>query len=109
MTLLALDEARGHTPGYALLVECAADAPRGALQRDLADQVEKALQGISITSWLAIWGSCSLPPVPCHVHARPHLAQCRERGMIEGNIKIEPLRTGPARRPPPWRQALDVV
>ena len=28
VTLLALDEARGHTPGYALLVECAADAPR---------------------------------------------------------------------------------
>ena len=45
VTLLALDEARGRSPGYALLVECAADAPRGALQRDLADQVEKALQG----------------------------------------------------------------
>ncbi|MFT3858979.1 MAG: GH3 auxin-responsive promoter family protein [Aquabacterium sp.] len=44
VTLLALDEARHRTPGYVLLVECSADAPRQTLQQSLAQQVEQALQ-----------------------------------------------------------------
>lgn len=110
VTLLALDEARGRTPGYALLVECAADAPRGALQRDLADQVEKALQGHFHYKLARDLGQ--LQPAACVALPRMrdlYLAQCRERGMIEGNIKIEPLRHWSGAAPAPLRQALDVV
>ena len=110
MTLLALDEARGRTPGYALLVECAADAPRGALQRDLANQVEKALQGHFHYKLARDLGQ--LQPAACVALPRMrdlYLAQCRERGMIEGNIKIEPLRHWSGAAPAPLRQALDVV
>ena len=110
VTLLALDEARGRAPGYALLVECQADAPRGALQRDLADQVEKALQRHFHYKLARDLGQ--LQPAACVALPRMrdlYLAQCRERGMIEGNIKIEPLRHWSGAAPAALRQALDMV
>jgi hypothetical protein len=36
-----------------------------------------------------------------------YLDQCRERGMIEGNIKIEPLRHWRGQVPAVLRQVLD--
>jgi hypothetical protein len=36
-----------------------------------------------------------------------YLDQCRERGMIEGNIKIEPLRHWKGAVPAVLRQSLD--
>lgn len=108
VTLLALDEARQGQPGYVLLVECDATRPRPALERDLARQVEQALQANFHYKLARELGQ--LQPAACV--ALPHmraiyLEQCRERGMIEGNIKIEPLRhwTGPA--PAVLRDALD--
>ena len=99
VTLLALDEAGHGQPGYVLLVECDAARPRAALEHDLARQVEQALQANFHYKLARELGQ--LQPAACV--ALPHmrdlyLDQCRERGMVEGNIKIEPLRhwTGPA-------------
>ena len=108
VTLLALDEARNRTPGYVLLVECAPEAPREAMQRALADQVEKALQANFHYKLARELGQ--LQPAACV--ALPHmraiyLDQCRERGMIEGNIKIEPLRHWRGAVPTVLRQSLD--
>ena len=110
VTLLALDEARGRTPGYALLVECQPDAPRGALQRDLADQVEKALQQHFHYKLARDLGQLQAAACVALPRMRDlYLAQCRERGMIEGNIKIEPLRHWSGAAPAALRQALDMA
>ncbi len=108
VTLLALDEAARRQPGYVLLVECDTTRARGPLERDLARQVEAALQTNFHYKLARELGQ--LQPAACV--ALPdmralYLDQCRERGMIEGNIKIEPLRhwTGPA--PSVLRDALD--
>jgi hypothetical protein len=108
VTLLALDEARQRMPGYVLLVECAGDAPREQLQQSLADQVERALQANFHYKLARELGQ--LQPAACV--ALPHmrdiyLDQCRERGMIEGNIKIEPLRHWRGAVPPVLRLTLD--
>ena len=108
VTLLALDEAKGRQPGYALLVECHPDAPRGALQRDLADQVEKALQRHFHYKLARDLGQLQAAACVALPRMRDlYLDQCRERGMIEGNIKIEPLRHWPGAAPTALRQALD--
>jgi len=98
VTLLALDEAARRQPGYVLLVECDATRARGPLERDLARQVEAALQANFHYKLARELGQ--LQPAACV--ALPdmralYLDQCRERGMIEGNIKIEPLRHWTAR------------
>ncbi len=111
VTLLALDEARHRTPGYVLLVECSDDCPpsvRAALQTDVGQQVEKALQANFHYKLARELGQ--LHPAACV--ALPHMRdvyidQCRERGMIEGNIKIEPLRHWRGAVPQLLRQALD--
>lgn len=108
VTLLALDEARHHTPGYVLLVECGADAPRQAIQQALGEQVERALQANFHYKLARELGQ--LQPAACV--ALPHmraiyLDQCRERGMIEGNIKIEPLRHWRGQVPTVLREVLD--
>jgi hypothetical protein len=108
VTLLALDEARGHTPGYVLLVECGHEAPRDALQQALAAQVEQALQANFHYKLARELGQ--LQPAACV--ALPamraiYLDQCRERGMIEGNIKIEPLRHWRGQVPAVLRETLD--
>ncbi len=108
VTLLALDEARKGTPGYVLLVECSAEAPREAMQQDLSAQVERALQANFHYKLARELGQ--LQPAACV--ALPHmraiyLDQCRERGMIEGNIKIEPLRHWRGQVPAVLRDVLD--
>jgi hypothetical protein len=108
ITLLALDEARGRTPGYVLLVECAPEADRQGLQRSLADQVEKALQSNFHYKLARELGQ--LQPAACIALPQMraiYLDQCRERGMIEGNIKIEPLRHWRGDVPAVLRQSLD--
>jgi hypothetical protein len=108
VTLLALDEARKQSPGYVLLVECTPQAPRESLQQSLAAQVEQALQANFHYKLARELGQ--LQPAACI--ALPHmraiyLDQCRERGMIEGNIKIEPLRHWKGAVPAVLRQSLD--
>ncbi len=111
VTLLALDEARGRTPGYVLLVECDDALPPGqrlALQQDLSAQVERALQANFHYKLARELGQ--LQPAACVALAGMrgiYLDQCRERGMIEGNIKIEPLRHWKGQVPAVLRQELD--
>jgi hypothetical protein len=111
VTLLALDEARGRTPGYVLLVECDGALPSGqrlGLQQDLSAQVERALQANFHYKLARELGQ--LQPAACVALAGMrgiYLDQCRERGMIEGNIKIEPLRHWKGQVPPVLRQELD--
>lgn len=108
VTLLALDEARHRTPGYVLLVECAPEAPREALQKALAEQVEKALQGNFHYKLARELGQLQHAACVALPHMRAiYLDQCRERGMIEGNIKIEPLRHWRGDVPAVLRQSLD--
>lgn len=108
VTLLALDEARNRTPGYVLLVECAPEAPREALQAALAEQVEKALQGNFHYKLARELGQLQHAACVALPHMRAiYLDQCRERGMIEGNIKIEPLRHWRGAVPAVLRQSLD--
>jgi hypothetical protein len=108
VTLLALDEARQHAPGYVLLVECAPEAPREALQRSLAEQVERALQANFHYKLARELGQLQHAACVALPHMRAiYLDQCRERGMIEGNIKIEPLRHWRGDVPAVLRQSLD--
>ncbi len=108
VTLLALDEARGHTPGYVLLVECDEHTDPVALQHSLAAQVEKGLmEGFhyKLARELGQLQHASCVALP---HMREvYLDQCRLRGMIEGNIKIEPLRHWKGAIPDVLRQVLD--
>ena len=108
VTLLALDEARNGTPGYVLLVECAPEAQKEALQRSLAEQVEKALQNNFHYKLARELGQLQTAACVALPHMRAiYLDQCRERGMIEGNIKIEPLRHWRGAVPAVLRLALD--
>ncbi len=108
VTLLALDEARGRTPGYVLLVECDDNAPRLAIQSDLAAQVEKALQANFHYKLARELGQLQHAACVALPHMRQiYMDQCRERGMIEGNIKIEPLRHWRGSVPAMLRDSLD--
>ena len=108
VTLLALDQSTRLSPGYALLVECAEGADRPALEASLAGQLERALQSNFHYKLARELGQ--LQPAACV--ALPHmrdlyLDQCRLRGMVEGNIKIEPLRHWKGQIPDVLRHALD--
>ncbi len=108
VTLLALDQSTKLSPGYTLLLECDADADRTALQASVAAQLEKALQNNFHYKLARELGQ--LQPATCV--ALPfmrdiYLDQCRERGMVEGNIKIEPLRHWKGQIPDVLREALD--
>lgn len=111
VTLLALDEARHRTPGYVLLVECDEQAPpeiRAAMQSDLATQVEQALQANFHYKLARELGQLQRAACVALPHMRTlYLDQCRERGMVEGNIKIEPLRHWRGAIPQALRQVLD--
>jgi hypothetical protein len=111
VTLLALDEARGRTPGYVLLVECDAalsHAQRTALEQDLGAQVERALQANFHYKLARELGQLQGAACVALADMRAvYLDQCRERGMIEGNIKIEPLRHWRGQVPAVLRQVLD--
>lgn len=108
VTLLALDEARGRTPGYVLLVECGTQVPREALQASLAAQVEQALQANFHYKLARELGQLQAAACVALPDMRAiYLDQCRERGMIEGNIKIEPLRHWRGQVPAVLRDVLD--
>ena len=108
VTLLALDQARNQSPGYVLLVECAPNTPQAALQQSLATQVELALQANFHYKLARELGQLQAAACVALPHMRViYLDQCRERGMIEGNIKIEPLRHWKGPAPAVLRQSLD--
>ena len=111
VTLLALDEARHRSPGYVLLVECGEGTSaetQAAMQSDLASQVEKALQANFHYKLARELGQLQRAACVSLPHMRAlYLDQCRERGMIEGNIKIEPLRHWRGNVPQVLRQVLD--
>lgn len=111
VTLLALDEARHRSPGYVLLVECGegtSPETQAAMQSDLASQVEKALQANFHYKLARELGQLQRAACVALPHMRAlYLDQCRERGMIEGNIKIEPLRHWRGTVPQVLRQVLD--
>jgi len=108
VTLLALDHSTHLLPGYVLLVECAPHIDRQALQQSLSAQLEKSL--LSNFHYRLARELGQLQPAACV--ALPHmreiyLDQCRLRGMIEGNIKIEPLRHWRGEVPAVLREVLD--
>ena len=110
VTLLALDHSTHQSPGYVLLVECAPEVNRTTLQQALSAQRENALLGNFHYKLARELGQ--LQPAACI--ALPHmreiyLDQCRLRGMIEGNIKIEPLRHWRGEVPAVLRGVLDAV
>lgn len=100
VTLLALDHSRGGKPGYVLLVECGPDADRAAIEPPLAERLEAGLlehfhyRLARELGQLADARCIALPQM-----RELYLDQCRTRGMIEGNIKIEPLRHWPGEVP----------
>jgi len=66
VTLLALDEARGRAPGYALLVECRRMPPAGPCSAIWPTRWKRPCSGTFTTSWHAIWASCNRPRAwPC--------------------------------------------
>ncbi|MDE2401216.1 MAG: GH3 auxin-responsive promoter family protein [Burkholderiales bacterium] len=108
VTLLALDHSTRMAPGYVLLVECGHHIDPQALQQSLASQVENALQGNFHYKLARELGQ--LQPAACVALPRMrdiYLDQCRLRGMIEGNIKIEPLRHWRGEVPAVLRNVLD--
>lgn len=110
VTLLALDQSTYLSPGYTLLLECDPQADRGELQAAVAAQLESALQASFHYKLARELGQ--LQPAACI--ALPdmrsiYLDQCRQRGMVEGNIKIEPLRHWKGQIPEVLREALDQV
>jgi GH3 auxin-responsive promoter len=108
VTLLALDQSSQFSPGYCLLVECAAGTDPLPLQRHLSTQIEAALQQNFHYKLARELGQ--LQPAACvalPLMREIYLDQCRERGMVEGNIKIEPLRHWKGHIPDVLRCVLD--
>jgi len=108
VTLLALDQSYNEQPGYVLLAECDSRTDRAALERHVSAQLEAALLRNFHYKLARELGQ--LQPSACV--ALPHmrdiyLDQCRQRGMVEGNIKIEPLRHWKGTIPDVLREALD--
>ena len=85
---VAVDDAGSGVPGYLLLLE---GEPEGAAD-SLARSLESLLQRHFHYQLARNLGQ--LAPLRCVIHPamrERYLRQCRERGMIEGNIKIESL------------------
>ena len=88
---VAVDDTGGGTPGYVLLLEGesaesekVARALDASLQQHFHYQLARNLE--------------QLAPLRCVIHPdmrERYLQQCRERGMIEGNIKMESLQYWP--------------
>lgn len=107
VTLLAVDRSSGGRPGYVLLVEAAA-GQRSGLRAELGRQVEAGL--LQHFHYRLARELDQLAPAACvalPAMRELYLEQCRQRGMIEGNIKIEPLRHWSGELPAVLRQALD--
>lgn len=108
VTLLALDQSTNLSPGYCLLVECDEGTDTPALRQHLAAQIEAALQQNFHYRLARELGQ--LQPATCvalPLMREIYLDQCRLRGMVEGNIKIEPLRHWKGQIPDVLRHVLD--
>ncbi len=108
VTLLALDQSTNLAPGYCLLVECDEGTETPALRQHLADQVEKAM--LQNFHYRLARELGQLQPATCvalPLMREIYLDQCRLRGMVEGNIKIEPLRHWKGQIPDVLRHVLD--
>lgn len=109
VTLLAARQSNSAgKPGYVLLVECAgASAPPSALQR-IKEHLEAALAQHFHYQLARGLGQLAPARVVCRQDMREfYLHHCRLRGMIEGNIKIEPLRDWPEVLPPALHEISD--
>lgn len=110
VTLLALDDSTNHAPGYVLLLECADNTDAQALQTHVAKQLESALMNNFHYKLARELGQ--LQPSACVALPQMrdiYIEQCRLRGMIEGNIKVEPLRHWQGQIPDMLRQSLDAM
>jgi hypothetical protein len=96
VTLLALDDSDGKgTPGYVLLMEASRAHILTEVGR-LSDLLETEL--LSLFHYRLARDLGQLAPV--RVLCRPdmqqcYLSYCQKRGMVDGNVKIEPLRYWP--------------
>lgn len=108
VTLLALDQSTQESPGYVLLLECTAGTDRGALESSVSRQLEAALQKNFHYKLARELGQLQEATCVALPEMRSiYLDQCRQRGMVEGNIKIEPLRHWSGQIPAVLREALD--
>ncbi|MEE4251185.1 MAG: GH3 auxin-responsive promoter family protein [Alcanivoracaceae bacterium] len=96
VTLLGLDDSDGQgTPGYVLLMEASPSKTLMAAAK-LSDLLETAL--LSLFHYRLARDLGQLAPV--RVLCKPDMQQCylgycQKRGMVDGNVKIEPLRYWP--------------
>jgi hypothetical protein len=107
VTLIALDRSQDGRPGYVLLVECGAQANTRAVEDELGQRAEQGL--LDHFHYRLARELGQLSPARCVAlpKMREHyLEQCRLRGMIEGNIKVEPLRHWPGQIPQVLEHAL---
>ncbi|MEQ3725564.1 GH3 auxin-responsive promoter family protein [Alcanivorax sp.] len=101
---VAVDDAGQGKPGYLLLLEGQADRP-GTIAEKVEDQLQQHFH------YQLARNLGQLEPLRCVVHPgmrERYLQQCRERGMIEGNIKMESLQYWPGPLPS-WLSALTKV
>ncbi len=92
---VAVDDAGEGKPGYLLLLEGQSEQ-----QDDIGAKVESQLQQHFHYQLARNLGQ--LEPLRCVVHPamrERYLQQCRQRGMIEGNIKMESLQYWPGQLP----------
>ena len=107
VTLLAIDQMEGGRPGYVLLAESFGNQAVATKAQALSDHLESALQGHFHYKLARELGQ--LQPAQCLLCAdmrELYLDLCRQRGMIEGNIKVEPLRHWPGTLPDSLRPLL---
>ena len=98
---VAVDQSAQGLPGYVLLLE----GENPAVAQHIAVQMESALQ-LHFHYQLAR-NLGQLAPLRCVIHPgmrERYLQHCRQRGMIEGNIKMESLQYW-AGRVPTWLEA----
>lgn len=93
LTLLGLDNSDGRgTPGYVLLME----APSGIAlseQNQIACQLERGLLELFHYRLARDLGQLGAVRVVCRADMRErYQGYCQQRGMIDGNVKVEPLR-----------------
>lgn len=102
VTLLAVEDSGCGRPGYLLLLEAdRVDDAVNAQASRIGDALERQLCGHFHYRLARDLGQLSRLRVSCLPAMRArYAAQCRALGMIEGNIKIEPLRAWRGRVPP---------
>lgn len=95
VTLLALDDSGNGTPGYVLLLEGACSNVM-AEQGRLARQLESSLLALFHYRLARDLNQLAAVRVLCRPDMQQcYLRYCQQRGMVDGNVKIEPLRYWP--------------